>query len=513
MSLSSSSALPSVREQLAVALDLANPRLFAAIVVLSLAPLWVGPYLPLVDLPQHAAQIGALRAMWSGDEAMSALFRVNWFTPYLLGYLLLYAFALVLPITLAAKLLVSLSVVSVPLLTARLLREAGADERWKWLAIPCAFGFAFYWGFLSFIVAAPLGLLFLIRTIAFVREPSRWRVAEIALFGMFLFFCHIIVLGFASLVALGWVAGVHHRNLKALVLHMLPYTAPLPLIGVWFAITYDTEAQVQENTVVFSPFSYRLQQLVAQAAGLEDVAVSALLVTAVFTAVVLLPWLSGARFSRRPERWLPFALALFTFLVAPNFVFGTAYFFQRLGLFLVPLWLMVWDAPQRTRSLARLAIPVALLWVMMSIGRFASFARETESFTAVLKAMEPDRRVAAFVYDNSSPLFALPVYLHFTAWYQAMSRGIVDFNFAEFYSSMVRYRADAGTRLNENLAWYPTLFRWDSDGGASYDYFLVKASVDVSEAVFKERLSSVELVAHDGWWWLYRNRERVDGVR
>ena len=507
----SSSASPSVREQLAAALDLANPRLFAAIAVLSLAPLWVGPYLPLVDLPQHAAQIGALREIWSGNEAMATLFRVNWFTPYLLGYLLLYALSFVLPITVATKLLVSLAVVSVPLLTARLLREAGADERWKWLAIPCAFGFAFYWGFLSFIVAAPLGLLFLIRTIAFVREPSGRRAAEIALFGILLFFCHVIVLGFASLVALGWVVGVHRRNLKTLVLHMLPYTAPLPLIVMWLAITYESEPRVQGNQVIFPPFWYRLEQLVAQAAGRESA--DSLLVLVVSAAVVLLPWLSGAKFSRRPERWLPFVLGLSVFLVAPHEVFSTAYFFQRLGLFLVPLWLMVWDAPQRTRPLARLAIPVALLWVVMSIGRFASFARETESFTTVLNAMEPDRRIAAFVYDNSSPLFALPVYLHFTAWYQAMSRGIVDFNFAEFYSSMVRYRADAGTRLNENLAWYPTLFRWDSDGGASYDYFLVKASVDVSEAVFKERLSSVELVAHDGWWWLYRNRERVDGAR
>jgi hypothetical protein len=169
---------------------------------------------------------------------------------------------------------------------------------------------------------------------------------------------------------------------------------------------------------------------------------------------------------------------------------------------------MAWDAPQHTRPLARLAIPIVLLWSVMSIGRFAAFARETESFTTVLRAMEPNGRAAAFIYDNSSPLFALPVYLHFGAWYQATRGGIVDFNFADFYSSMVRYRPDAGPRINETLAWYPTLFRWEADGGASYDYFVLKSSVDVSEAVFKEHLTSVQLVAHDGWWWLYRNLER-----
>jgi hypothetical protein len=502
---------PSLREQLALAFALDNSRLFAAVLALSLVPLWIGRYLPLIDLPQHAAQIGLLREIWSGNEAIGALFRVNWFTPYLLGYLLLYALALLMPITLATQLVVSLAVVAIPLLTGRLLGAAGADERWKWLAIPCSFGFAFYWGFLSFIVAAPFALLFLIRTIGFVKQPSLRRAVSMAGFAVFLFFCHVIVLGFASLVALGYVVGVHYRNLKALVLHALPYTAPLPLIGIWLAVTYDSETRVQNDPVTFGPLGYRLLNLLTQPAGREDLAGgSALVVLVVTAAVLLLPWLSGARFSRRPERWLPFALGLLVFLVAPHYVLSTAYFYQRLGLFLVPLWLMAWDAPQRGRLVERLAMPVVVLWVVTSIGRFAAFARETESFTALMNEMEPGRRVAAMVYDHGTPLFRLPVYLHFPAWYQAARGGIVDFNFADFYSSMARYRSDAGPRINENLSWYPDAFRWDVDGGTSYDYFVVKSNVDVSAAIFKDRLSSVELIARSGWWWLYRNVERSE---
>ncbi len=51
------------------------------------------------------------------------------------------------------------------------------------------------------------------------------------------------------------------------------------------------------------------------------------------------------------------------------------------------------------------------------------------------------------------------------------------------------------------------------NGGASYDYFLVKASFDVSQEIFKERRGAVELVARSGWWWLYRNVEREAAVR
>src|SRR5688500_17481241 len=129
----------SLFESLNSTLSLRNERLFLAIVVLSFAPLWVGSYLPMVDMPQHAAQITALREMWRGNEMFTQLFEINWFTPYLLGYLLLAALDTVLPMTVATQVIITASLLAMPLLTGRLLRVVGADERWKWLAIPCSF--------------------------------------------------------------------------------------------------------------------------------------------------------------------------------------------------------------------------------------------------------------------------------------------------------------------------------------------------------------------------------------
>ncbi|HKR36028.1 MAG TPA: hypothetical protein VJT10_14385, partial [Steroidobacteraceae bacterium] len=244
-----------------------NQRLFAVAVALSIAPLWFGRMLPLVDLPQHAAQIAALQEMWSGNAAFLRLFDINWFTPYLLGYLLLYAFALVVPVDVAAQILVSLAVASLPLLAGRLLRVAGADERWKWLTIPGSFSFCFYWGFLSFIVAAPFALLFLEYSIRYAREPTARRAVGIALFGIFLFFCHIIVLGLISLVALGYVCGRHLREPKRLAFLILPFAAPLPVIAVWLKITVATEA-VHAPTA-FGPVLQRFALLVMEPAGLN----------------------------------------------------------------------------------------------------------------------------------------------------------------------------------------------------------------------------------------------------
>lgn len=504
------SAAPS-RKTLSATLSLGNDRLFLAVVLLAVAPLWIGSYLPMVDMPQHAAQIAALRELWQGNENFTRLFEINWFTPYLFGYLLLAGLAVVVPITTAAQLVVSASLVALPLLTGRLLRTAGGDERWKWLAIPCSFSFAFYWGFLSFIVAAPLGLLFLIRTIRFVEQPNLKRGIMLAAFANLLFFCHIIVLGFASLVAFGYVAGRNYRNLKALVLQSLPSAAVVPLIVVWFVVTLRSEAAVQDGVTIYGSVLERLAQLLLQPAGHD--AFSPWLTPLITAAVLLLPPLAGCSFSRRPERWLPFVLGLLVYMVAPRYVFSTAYFFQRLGVFLVPLWLMTWDAPRTAaRRLDWAAIAVVLLWSFTTIGRFAAFARETESFRNVVASVEPGRRVASMVYDRASPYFATPVYLHFPAWYAATRHGIVDFNFADFISQMVRYRKDAAPRMTDLLGWYPTQFDWRANGGEQYDYFIVKARFDVSDAIFKEQRGAVELVTRSGWWWLYRNLRRTSAA-
>jgi hypothetical protein len=502
---------PQFSSQLAQTLSVHNQRLFVAAALLSIAPLWFGQNLPMIDMPQHAAQITALREIWAGNEMFTQSFSVNWFTPYLLGYLLLYAGALVMPVAVATQLIVSLALLAIPLLTGTLLKTAGADERWKWLAIPGAFSFAFYWGFLSFLVAVPLGLLFLVQAIRFADAPTVRRGIAVAIASLALFFCHIIVLGFVSLMALCYIAGAHYRDFKGLVLRALPYTAPIPVIAIWMFVTYTNEARVSSDPVVFGPFLVRLTALLQQPAGRDGwQPFICLLVTG---AIVLLPWLMGSKLNRRPQRWLPFLLGLMVFMTAPHYVLSTAYFYQRLGVFLVPLWLLMWDPPAAdARRPDWLVMPVVLLWMFLNIGRFAAFARETEAFDRVLAQMEPGGRVASLIVDKGSPLFALPVYMHFPAWYQAKRHGIVDFNFAEFYSQMARYKPDAAPRISETVTWYPQLFQWQANGGASYDYFLIKANFDVSAHIFKDKRGSVELVGRADWWWLYRNKDKSAGA-
>ena len=114
--------------------------------------------------------------------------------------------------------------------------------------------------------------------------------------------------------------------------------------------------------------------------------------------------------------------------------------------------------------------------------------------------------MAGMMVCNASAGFANPVYLHFAAWYQAESRGISDISFAITHPSLIRYRDMKAPRIGEHIAWRPLAFAWDRDGGASYDYFIVCARGDVSALIFKDHVGSVELVAHEAPWWLYRKR-------
>lgn len=499
---------------LTAAFSLSNERLFALALVLSVVPIWLSPHLPMVDMPQHAAQIVAMKEIWAGNETFTQLYQINWFTPYLLGYLLLYVVSLVVPVAVATQILVSIAVVSVSWLTGALLRAAGADARWKWVAIPGSYGFAFYWGFLSFIVATPVALLFLIQAIRFARQPTLRNALATAAFSVFLFFCHVIVLCFVSLAALGYLVGCNYRNIRQLAIRSLPFAAPLPLIAIWLVATYTTEISASSTPMAYGgPFLGRLYQLLLQPTG-RDV-FSPFFTVPAAAAVVLLPVLAGSRFSPRPERWLPFAVGLLVFFIIPGYIMNAGFIAYRLGIFLTPLWLMAWDAPSEgsarpsEQNLEWLALPIVLLWVVFNVGRFSAFAGDSRSFDTLMAAAEPNRRVAAMVEENTTRWFSTPVYMHHVAWYTSTHRGIVDFNFADFYSQTVRYKPDVGPRISEPLAWAPRDFDWERDGGAVYDYFVVKSGLDISAAIFKQKRPAVELVQHVGSWWLYRNKERA----
>src|SRR4051794_34239042 len=82
---------------------------FRATVLFAAATFWFVHRPPMADLPQHAGQIALLRDLVFGQSKWQALVQVNWFTPYLAGYLPALLLSFVMPVLAALKLLLTVA--------------------------------------------------------------------------------------------------------------------------------------------------------------------------------------------------------------------------------------------------------------------------------------------------------------------------------------------------------------------------------------------------------------------
>ena len=126
MSISPSPVLPNRVDQreTAASLPVSDERqtrqifLIAIVSALATIPVWVASYPPMADLPQHAAQVAMLHNLHDPAFQFSGLFWINWFTPYLFGYMAVYALTPLFGIVTACKLVIALALLGLPVATA-----------------------------------------------------------------------------------------------------------------------------------------------------------------------------------------------------------------------------------------------------------------------------------------------------------------------------------------------------------------------------------------------------------
>lgn len=490
-------------------MSFANERLFYLALLLAVTPLWIANYLPGVDLPGQAAQAIALQEIWRGNPVFTSLFEVNLFTPYLTGTTLLALLSYAMPVGIAVKLAMSAVVVATPILCGRLLDSIRGDSRWRWLLIPSTYSFAFYWGFFPFVSTVPFGLILLLLTVRFDKKPGVGPGVLIAAYSVFLFFSHLLVLCVSSLLALAWLAGRNFRQLPRLAALSIPYAAPLPLIATWLFTAFTSGTYAGDNRIVSGSFLKRLLDIPVQSTGLDG---SFFLISVlVFAIIIGLPFTSGMRLTKKPEKWLMAVCGLAIFMLFPTFGMGTAFLYDRFGLYLPLLWFVLWERTNDdTHRWHWLGILAVFVWAGANVLRFSAFNLETNGYDEIMVEIEPGKRMLSLISTHRSSQFTAPVFLHFPSWYQAEHRGVVDFNFGAFYGTMVRYKAEKRPPYGETLTWNPKNFDWRKNDGDRYDYFVIRSRTDVSAEILKDRRSSVELVRNVDWWWLYK---RVDSGR
>ena len=486
----------------------------------------------MVDLPQHVAQVALLLNLGKPDFPFSELFRLNLFTPYLLGYGLIAAFTPALGIVAACKLFIWLALAAFAISTRFLLRAAGADPYWAWLTFPVLYGFTYQWGLLIFLIAAPIGLLFLALIWRMKAQPDLRSSVAVTLMLFALFFSHALILGFFSLIALAyWLFSV--RRVRDFIRCAWPMAAIAPLVFIWFALAsnhqlgnfptgwdlswFRTDDDYYASMAAWAdhdnPGWGRVNGFMPRLLGVRPQLFFTLLGIFLFA----LPFISGSRISKSRVRLIPVLAVSFILILFPTFLLGTMYAFQRFTFLVMPLYLVMIDTPvaigRAQRYLRLLAPAIAFGWIgYMSINAL-QFNKDMDGFDKVLAKMEPGKRALSLVFARDDSRSIAPVFIHFPSWYSALKSGVTDPSFAVYVQQPVIYKPEQVPKAKTyGFEWNPQWFDWQKFDGSKYDYFVARAPVDMGAYLFRAAPCKIELAAQEGQWWLYRKDQNCQSA-
>lgn len=487
------------------------PRAFLAACLLCVLPLLVVGYPVMVDIPQHAAQIAAILGTLDGSWRFAPEFQVQAFTPYWFGYGLVLALAGVIGVPAALKCVIGASVVAFPWSAARLLTRYGVPAAWFGWLLPLSLGFAFQWGFLSFIVAMPLAFLFLSHWRSLCDRRDLRSALMTALWLHLLFFAHLLIAAFVIAIAtLQCVAGP--RSWREVARRVAPLASILPLALVWAWMTLRGSTQAHEATVWkigLGRLSLLLPDLVAAPPGAAGLLLG--------VVALAFPWATGARWRREPARWLPFAFFVAFVMLFPLYVSGNAHTASRFAAFGLTLYFLCF-APRAdaTDVPGRVRLPWALLTGVLGVAlvgwhslRASITDLEARGYRDVVSGAAPGGRMLSLVVEPRGYGSYIPYFLHYPAWYQATARGLVEPSFARSYAIPLQYRPGVEVPVDLGFAWVPETLDWNRHRGARYDYLVVRSADDPTPWLMHVSGCAVRPIRHSGKWWLFARAPRA----
>lgn len=475
--------------------------LFIGACVLCALPIMISEYPPMVDLPGHAAQIASVQGKMTGIWPFAPLFDLQWFTPYWLGYGVALLLAPGLGIIWSLKLVLAAAACALPWTAARFCTRLGIPTTWCWALLSLPFGFAFDWGFLNFIVAAPLGFLFLLKVLDYKDGKTSW--ASVVLWVHLLFLSHFLITAFFCMVAI-LLLGSPWRGICTWLKRCIPILSVLPFTTAWMVL-HVSRAPTVRDPPIWDIGLHRLFDLVPAMVSAPAL-LPAFLIGIFFLCA---PFLLNAKPSRSPLVWAPFVAYLIWMLIVPNYVGGNLFTYQRFALFGLPLYFIAFvPDPQTYRRQDTMVVASMALASLSLIGwhsvRTIAFNAEARDYTAVIEAAAPGKRILTLSFEPESKASRAPVFLHFPSWYQAEHNGLTDFNFSKFYVTPLRYRNEVDSRIELGFEWVPATLDWDVHRGGVYDYIIARSSADPTDWIVVKSRHNMELKSRSGMFWLYR---------
>jgi hypothetical protein len=490
---------------------------FLMTVALAGATFWMAPRPPMVDMPQHAGQIALWRDLVAGQSKWQPLVYINYFTPYLLGYSLAFLLSFLMPVLAALKLTLALALYAFVAACVLLRRHLGGDRHLDWLFIPGFFGFAYAWGFYTFLIAAPLGVMFILLALRYAEKPTPLQGTILVLAGLGMFFSHGLVFLFATAIGATFLlVETRHRSPGRILRAILPYGA----LGLC-CLSYALIRLPIENSTSSGFADIHWGSPLARLKFLAFFPLGAPNADPVLAPLRLLllaaPFLVRARMNaRKPAALVPFAFVLLVFALMPIGAANTWFLYQRFDVFILPFYALLFrgaDAPAATvpsslRTQAARLWPALLCWffVVVHIGRLLAFARESTTFDEVLASTQPEERALSLVFDPGSTATKNPfAYFNYPVWYQAEKKGFVDYNAARYLPQIVRFRPGQEPVDTTDVGWNAKGFDWTRAHAEIYRYFFVRSAHPLPDGYFPDGRCKPMLLKAAGDWSVFEN--------
>jgi hypothetical protein len=459
-------------------------------------PLWVGRFLPFLDVPQHLALATVLGR--AGDPAWpaAACYEAQWgeFTPYWVHYLLWLGLRPLGGLETAARLQLTLYAVALPLAAGSLCAAWGRPRRLGLMAAPLALNTNLYLGFAAYVTAALLLLAGLALVVRQRDGPTASRSAAVLILSIVLFFTHVQVFALLLLlaVALAWRRTAAWLPIGGVALALLvPWvylnTTDRPGTPRYFPDLDRPHAEYKGGVELLSGLPR------AVAGAFQDRSDAWILLGWAAVAVAALAASRASRETRR-EVWVPPAVALACYVARPFSIQGQWDVNQRFA------WLMALFLVATPRESPRW-LPAAAFGLCVAVSANAAwhhrrFDREAGGFDAALAAIPPGARVMGLVYDTRGSVVETWPYLHFPQYAVVRRDACVSHSFAANAPLPVRLRVSPDVQG----VWRADQFRYDAHG-AAFDHFLVKDGPDAA-ALFGA--APVRQVYGDGTWRVFR---------
>ncbi|UIP25393.1 MULTISPECIES: hypothetical protein [Acinetobacter] len=472
------------------------------VVFFTIAIILNGSYLPMVDLPQHAGQVAALNDLIKGQSHWHDLVELNFRTPYLVGYLSWLVLLQFFDIVTSSRVLVSLAFLLFVFSVNKLQKKIQASNIVTWIAIPSFFGFNYEWGFITYLIAISIGILFFIQNIKLAENLNIKNCLLVTLFGVFLFFSHI--LSFLFFCLLSFVFVFFNLMDKKKILKILPLYFVFFLLVIMYLSIGDTLSSQYDYgvNVMYHSFTEKVKNLMVYPFSMASGSV------VIYSILLLIaPFLMGYMFTKDAVKYIPLSIFILVWFSLPYFINNTYFIYERYSILFFVFYYIIFDKLNEFRyeNYFKALFLFVIIYLLSDDYKNIIFAKkETVDFATLVNKLPEEKRVLGLIFEPISPSLTVPfTYVHFGSWYQAQKGGWSDFNFAWFHPQIVRYKPDQTPEAKPGFEWRPyDILKLNSC--QNYDMFIVRAyDLSIANVIEHSPCHNYRIRFSEGNWLVF----------